>query len=70
MKDTEHQNFSQKCFDFLSDSGLSDHRAGMVIAKNGRFYDRLREGKRFWPETKDQVLGRIKLERDRRGLDV
>lgn len=36
---------------FQRETGLSDHRIGMLLANNGRLLTRLRNGGRVWPET-------------------
>ena len=53
--------------EFARDYGLSDHRAGLVLANNGRLIERLRSGRRIWPETKQAIRRNIRKERARRG---
>lgn len=48
---------------FQAETGLSDHRVGMLLAKNGRLLPRLREGGRIWPETIAEIEGAMKRER-------
>lgn len=48
---------------FMSEAKLGPHRFGLLAAKNGRLVDRLREGRRVWPETEKQVLAYIAAER-------
>lgn len=45
--------------DLMADTGLSAHRVGILCANNGRIVDRLRDGKRIWPETEKKVRGNI-----------
>lgn len=40
---------------FMSDYGLSAYRFGILAAKNGRLVDRLRAGRRIWPETEVEI---------------
>lgn len=50
---------------FQAETGLSDHRVGIILARNGRLMERLRNPKRrIWPETAAQV--RLALEAERR----
>lgn len=47
--------------DFLNETGMGEHRFGMLAANNGRLVERLRSGRsnglpaRVWPETEDQI---------------
>jgi hypothetical protein len=47
---------------FITATGLSDHRAGMVLCKNGKLVERLRAGRRIWPETAQMVRDAIARE--------
>ena len=51
---------------FMADTGLSAHRVGILAANNGRLVDRLREGRRVWPETEQAVRSALRRERQRR----
>lgn len=53
---------------FIAETGLSEHRAGIILAKNGRLVERLRENRRIWPETEKKVWASIAREREKRGL--
>lgn len=53
---------------FAKEAELSEHRAGMVLARNGRLIERLRSGGRVWPETEDGIREAIKAERIKRGI--
>jgi predicted nucleic acid-binding protein len=44
---------------FLSEAGIGEHRFGILAAKNGRLVERLRDGRRIWPETEAQVRAYI-----------
>jgi len=48
---------------FALETGLSEHRVGIILAKNGRLIPRLREGRRIWPETEQQVREAMAKER-------
>jgi len=51
---------------FLSETGLSEHRVGFLLAKNGKLVERLRAGRRVWPETEQMIRDGIARERARR----
>lgn len=51
---------------FLSEFPMSDHRFGLLAARNGRLVERLRQGCRVWPETDSQVRAFIIAERQKR----
>jgi hypothetical protein len=58
---------------FLTETGMSEYRFGLLAAKNGRLVERLRAGTpkkgrpaRIWPETEMQVRSFIIAERQRR----
>ena len=53
---------------FQRDSGLSDDRVGKVLHNNGRLLERLRAGRRVWPEAVAQIRLNIASERAARGL--
>ncbi|NSY17228.1 hypothetical protein [Neorhizobium sp. AL 9.2.2] len=40
---------------FMADAQIGPHRFGILAANNGRLVDRLREGRRVWPDTEQQV---------------
>lgn len=52
--------------DFIAETGLSEYRAGIVLAKNGRLVPRLRSSGRVWPETEVRVRAALAAERSRR----
>lgn len=35
----------------IAKTGMSAHKFGMLAVKNGRLVERLRAGRRVWPET-------------------
>lgn len=55
---------------FLAVTGLSEHRAGILLARNGRLIPRLRAGKRVWPETEMAVRKAIQREISIRAPDA
>jgi len=40
---------------FLAAAGIGEHRFGILAANNGRLVERLREGRRIWPDTEQRV---------------
>lgn len=40
---------------FIAETGLSEHRVGILLANNGRLIPRLRRGGRVWPETEQAI---------------
>ena len=40
-------------------TGLSTSTLGRLVGQGGRFYARLIEGKRVWPETAESVLEKL-----------
>lgn len=52
---------------FLAETGMSEYRFGYRAVKNGRLVNRLRDGRRVWPETVDAVRGFMAAERELRG---
>ena len=51
---------------FLAETGLSEHRVGFLLARNGKLVERLRAGRRIWPETEQMIREGIEEERARR----
>lgn len=51
--------------DFLRSENIGEHRFGILAASNGRLVERLRSGRRIWPDTEEKVRRFIK---DRRRL--
>lgn len=45
----------QEIDEFLAQSGLGEHRFGILAANNGRLVERLRSGGRVWPETEERI---------------
>lgn len=52
---------------FQRETGLSDHRVGMILARNGRLLPRLRGGGRVWPEKAAEIRAALKREAAARG---
>lgn len=51
---------------FLADHNMSDYRFGLRAARNGRLVERLRDGRRVWPETEAMVREFMRTENARR----
>lgn len=51
---------------FLSETGMSAYYFGMLAASNGRLVDRLRAGRKIWPDTEARVRAFIRHERKTR----
>ncbi|MDP3936708.1 MAG: hypothetical protein Q8R92_01075 [Deltaproteobacteria bacterium] len=49
---------------FLVESGLGEHRFGILAVKNGRLVERLRNNRRIWPDTEMKVRAFIRSRRD------
>lgn len=56
-------------FKFKELTGLSDHRVGMLLAKNGMIVSRLRNGGRIFEDTREQIEKRLASEVEARGLN-
>jgi hypothetical protein len=54
--------------ELLSDieTGMGDFRLGWLSTRNGRLLERLRAGRRVWPETEAQIRAFMISERQRR----
>jgi hypothetical protein len=48
---------------FLAEKGRGAYRFGLIAAGNGRLVERLREGRRIWPETEMKVRAYILSQR-------
>jgi len=57
------KNLINEIDQFLSETGMGPHRFGMLAASNGRLVERLRAGRRIWPETEKQVRAFMKAAR-------
>ncbi len=42
---------------FLAETGIGEYMFGLRAVKNGRLVERLRAGRRIWPETEAEVRG-------------
>jgi len=51
---------------FIAETGLSEHRVGVLLAANGRLLPRLRKGGRVWPDTEQKIRDALHAERARR----
>lgn len=61
-----HTPLLKEIDEFLSETGLGPHRFGILAAKNGRLVERLRAGRRIWPDTESQIREFMASERLRR----
>lgn len=50
---------------FLATENIGEHRFGILAANNGRLVERLRSGRRVWPDTEERVRAFIKDRRRR-----
>lgn len=51
---------------FLADKKIGGHRFGILAVGNGRLVERLRKGRRVWPETEMKVRAYMLSEREKR----
>lgn len=51
---------------FLAETGMSAYYFGILAATNGRLVDRLRGGRKIWPDTEARVRAFIRHERKAR----
>lgn len=51
---------------FMAETGLSAHRTGILLARNGKLVDRLKAGGRIWPETEAMIRENMQAEVQRR----
>lgn len=65
-----HTPLLKEIDEFLSETGLGPHRFGILAAKNGRLVERLRAGRRIWPDTESQIREFMTSERLRRSGDT
>ncbi len=62
-----HDDILSEVEQFARDTGLSDHRVGILLANNGRLIERLRNpSSRVWPETVARIRAAIDRERRHR----
>lgn len=40
---------------FMKAHGIGSYRFGILAVRNGRLVERLRAGRRIWPETEQQI---------------
>lgn len=52
--------------DFLAETGMTAGYFGWKAARNWRLVERLKDGRRVWPETEAEVRGFMISERKRR----
>lgn len=54
--------------EFAAETGLGEHRVGILVARNGRIFDRIRAGGRIWPETEARIRLNLEIERKKRAI--
>lgn len=54
----------------MAETGLSADRVGFLVARNARLVERLRAGRRVWPETEMSIRIEISRLREKRGLET
>lgn len=42
---------------FMTEFGMSEYKFGILAVHNGRLVERLRAGRRVWPETEAEIRG-------------
>ncbi|MFC0246820.1 hypothetical protein ACFOLL_13105 [Falsochrobactrum ovis] len=52
--------------EFLSETGMSAYTFGFEAVRNGRLVERLRMGRRVWPETQAEIRAFMRVERSKR----
>lgn len=53
---------------FQRETGIGDFRFGFLATKNGRLMERLRSGRRIWPETETKIRAFMIAERRQRSV--
>lgn len=48
---------------FLAETGIPPYRFGLEAAHNGRLVERLRDGRRVWPETEKMIRNYMRAAR-------
>ena len=54
---------------YLTETGMSAYRLGILSVRNGRIVERLRAGGRVWPETEQAVRQWIKAQRAQQSIN-
>lgn len=50
---------------FMAETGMGAYSFGFEAVKNGRLVERLRSGRRIWPETQSAVRAFMRTERSK-----
>lgn len=50
---------------FLNRTGLTEYRFGWLAVRNGRLVERLRDGRRIWPDTEMKVRAWMRSQEDK-----
>lgn len=59
-----HKALLSEIDQFIGETGMSEYQFGISSVSNGRLVERLRAGRRIWPETEAKVLSFIRVRRD------
>lgn len=51
---------------FMSERRIGEHRFGLLAVGNGRLVERLKNGRRIWPETELKIRAFMLSERNKR----
>lgn len=58
------ENLLKEIDTFLAERKIGDHRFGVLAINNGRLLERLRSGRRIWPETAEKIRQFMVRERE------
>ena len=64
---SKHQHILPEIESFLSETGMGESYFGKKAVGNSELVDRLRNGRRIWPDTEDRVRDFIQSQRQRDG---
>lgn len=61
-----HSSLLSEIDKFLGETGMSDYQFGISSVSNGRLVERLRAGRRVWPDTETRILSFMRVQRQAR----
>ena len=64
---SKHQHILPEIESFLSETGMGESYFGKKAVGNSELVDRLRNGRRIWPDTEERVRDFIQSQRQRDG---
>lgn len=64
---SKHQQILPEIESFLSETGMGESYFGKKAVGNSELVDRLRNGRRIWPDTEERVRDFIESQRQRDG---